>query len=35
MKLPRRLIQQLIEDSIHQRFIGATGATSDLALSTR
>jgi len=35
MKLPRRLIQQLIEDAIHQRFIGATGATSDLALSTR
>ena len=34
MKLPRRLIQQLIEDSTHQRFIGATGATSDLALST-
>jgi hypothetical protein len=35
MKLPRRVIQQLIEDAIHQRFIGATGATSDLALSTR
>ncbi len=35
MKLPRRLIQQLIEDAIHQRYIGATGATSDLALSTR
>jgi energy-coupling factor transporter ATP-binding protein EcfA2 len=34
MKLPRRLIQQLIEDGVHQRFIGATGATSDLALST-
>src|SRR5579862_4841830 len=34
MKLPRRLIQQLIEDATHQRFIGATGATSDLALST-
>ena len=34
MKLPRRLIQQLIEDAIHQRYIGATGATSDLALST-
>src|SRR6266851_6868275 len=31
MKLPRRLIQQLIEISIHQRYIGATGATSDLA----
>jgi hypothetical protein len=35
LKLPRRLIQQLIEDAIHQRFIGATGASSDLALSTR
>ncbi len=34
MKLPRRLLQQLIEASIHQRYIGATGATSDLALST-
>lgn len=34
MKLPRRLIQQLIEEAIRQRFIGATGATSDLALST-
>ncbi|HEX3861212.1 MAG TPA: hypothetical protein VHY35_05920 [Stellaceae bacterium] len=34
MKLPRRLVQQLIEDAIHQRFIGATGATSDLQLST-
>ncbi len=34
MKLPRLLIQQLIQDATHQRFIGATGATSDLALST-
>ncbi|MBV9825112.1 MAG: ATPase [Alphaproteobacteria bacterium] len=34
MKLPRRLVQQLIEAAIHQRYIGATGATSDLALST-
>jgi energy-coupling factor transporter ATP-binding protein EcfA2 len=34
MKLPRRVVQQLIEDAGHQRFIGATGATSDLALST-
>ena len=34
MKLPRRLIQQLIEEAVHQRYIGATGATSDLALST-
>jgi len=35
MKLPRLLIQQLIAAAVHQRFIGATGATSDLALSTR
>jgi energy-coupling factor transporter ATP-binding protein EcfA2 len=34
MKLPRRLVQLLIEDAVRQRFIGATGATSDLALST-
>jgi hypothetical protein len=34
MKLPRRLTQQLIEDLVRQRLIGATGATSDLALST-
>jgi hypothetical protein len=34
MKLSRRLLQQLIEDAIHQRYIGATGATSDLTLST-
>ncbi len=34
MKLPRRLVQQLIEDAVRQRLIGATGATSDLALST-
>ncbi len=34
MKLPRRLVQQLIEEATHQRYIGATGATSDLALST-
>lgn len=34
MKLPRRLIQDLIQEAIHQRYIGATGATSDLALST-
>ena len=34
MKLPRRLVQQLIEDAIPQRLITATGATSDLALST-
>jgi hypothetical protein len=34
MKLPRRVLQQLIEDAVRQRFIGATGATSDLALST-
>lgn len=35
MKLPRRLIQELIQDAIQQRLVGATGATSDLALSTR
>ena len=34
MKLPRLLIQKLIEEAIHQRYIGATGATSDLAFST-
>ena len=34
MKLPRRVLQQLVEDAIHQRLLGATGATSDLALST-
>ena len=34
MKLPRLLIQKLIEEAIHQRFIGPTGATSDLQLST-
>lgn len=35
MKLTRRLVQQLIEEAIRQHYIGATGATSDLALSTR
>ena len=34
LKLPRLLIQQLIRDATQQRFVGATGATSDLALST-
>jgi predicted ATPase with chaperone activity len=34
MKLPRALVSKLIEDAVRQRFIGATGATSDLALST-
>ncbi|HVC57664.1 MAG TPA: hypothetical protein VND95_17065 [Stellaceae bacterium] len=34
IKLPRRVLQQLVEAAIHQRYIGATGATSDLALST-
>jgi energy-coupling factor transporter ATP-binding protein EcfA2 len=34
MKLPRRVVQQLVEAAIHQRYLGATGATSDLALST-
>ena len=35
MKLPRRVLQRLIEVAVQQRLIGATGATSDLALSTR
>ena len=35
MKLPRRVMQRLVEDAIQQRLIGATGASSDLALSTR
>ncbi len=35
MKLPRRLLQHLAEVAVQQRLIGATGATSDLALSTR
>ena len=35
MKLPRRLLQQLIQDAVQHRLLGATGATSDLALSTR
>lgn len=34
MKLPRRIVQELITEAGHQRYIGATGATSDLALST-
>src|SRR5258708_11429016 len=34
MKLPRVLISKLVEDALRQRFISATGATSDLALST-
>ena len=34
MKLPRALISKLVEDALRQRFIGATGATSDLAMST-
>src|SRR5438874_1842 len=34
LKLPRALISKLIEEAVRQRFIGATGATSDLALST-
>src|SRR5216683_2389135 len=34
LKLPRALIGKLIEEAVRQRFIGATGATSDLALST-
>lgn len=34
MKLPRLLVQQVISQAVRERFIGATGATSDLALST-
>jgi len=34
MKLPRLVIQALIQQAIREKFIGATGATSDLALST-
>jgi hypothetical protein len=35
MKLPRRVVQSLIDAAVQQRLIGATGASSDLALSTR
>jgi predicted ATPase with chaperone activity len=35
MKLPRRVLQKLVEIAVAQRLIGATGASSDLALSTR
>jgi energy-coupling factor transporter ATP-binding protein EcfA2 len=35
MKLPRLLLQRLVDTAIQQRLIGATGASSDLALSTR
>lgn len=35
MKLPRRVLQLLVDIAITQRLIGATGASSDLALSTR
>ena len=35
MKLPRLVVQRLVEIAVQQRLIGATGATSDLALSTR
>jgi energy-coupling factor transporter ATP-binding protein EcfA2 len=34
MKLPRLIVQALIGQAVRERFIGATGATSDLALST-
>ncbi|MFI4947580.1 MAG: ATPase [Alphaproteobacteria bacterium] len=34
IKLPRSLIGKLVEEALRQRYIGATGATSDLALST-
>jgi energy-coupling factor transporter ATP-binding protein EcfA2 len=35
IKLPRRILQLLVEIAVTQRLIGATGASSDLALSTR
>ena len=35
MKLPRRVLQLLVEIAVTQRLIGATGASNDLALSTR
>ncbi|MGD9614897.1 MAG: hypothetical protein AB7H90_08435 [Alphaproteobacteria bacterium] len=35
MKLSRRVLQRLVEAAVQQRLIGATGASSDLALSTR
>jgi energy-coupling factor transporter ATP-binding protein EcfA2 len=35
MKVPRRVLQRLVEIAVAQRLIGATGASSDLALSTR
>jgi predicted ATPase with chaperone activity len=35
LKLPRRLTQLLIEEAAQLRLLGAVGATSDLALSTR
>jgi energy-coupling factor transporter ATP-binding protein EcfA2 len=35
IKLPRLVAQRLVDTAIQQRLIGATGASSDLALSTR
>jgi hypothetical protein len=35
LKLPRRLVQRLVEEAVRQRLIGATGAASGLELSTR
>ena len=35
MKLPRIVVQRLVEIGVQQRLIGATSASSDLALSTR
>ncbi len=35
MKLPRLVVQRLTEIAVQQRLIGATSASSDLALSTR
>ena len=35
MKLSRQVLQHLVATAVQQRLIGATGASSDLALSTR
>src|SRR3954452_17924970 len=35
MRLPRRVLKRIIELAVQQRLSGATGATSDLALSPR
>src|SRR5882672_7883880 len=35
MKLPRRIVQQLMDDAVQQRFVEAKGAAGSLALSIR